>query len=316
MAFTLADAKQLSQDALKNIVIDEFRKSALLDILPFDDSMTSGSGTSMTYSYNRITTEPTAAGRAINSDYAPQEAKTTKYYADLKIMGGSYELDRAIINNEKKVILDAVKFQASQKAKATTALFHDWFINGDSGVNPLEFDGLDKAIAGGTTEIIPAAAINLSTSANITSNWQTFTDTLRSLKGKLDGTPSIMLLNIDMYTVFQSIMDRAGINLLTKENYGREIAMWGSTMVMALGDKPGTSDPIIPIVGGETSIYMARLGQDGVHGISPTGQALLNTYLPDINSSDAVKKGAVEMISGLAVKSTRCAGVLRKIKIA
>lgn len=38
-AFTLADAKNLSQNKLTNYVIDEFRKSPLLDSMVFDDTV-------------------------------------------------------------------------------------------------------------------------------------------------------------------------------------------------------------------------------------------------------------------------------------
>ena len=48
------------------------------------------------------------------------------------ILGGSFDLDRVIIKNEKQVV-DHIKFQTMQKVQATRALFHDLFINGDSG---------------------------------------------------------------------------------------------------------------------------------------------------------------------------------------
>ena len=52
-AFTLAQAKNLSQDKLTNYVIDEFRKSPLLDAMVFDDTVKPQGGTTMTYVYNR-----------------------------------------------------------------------------------------------------------------------------------------------------------------------------------------------------------------------------------------------------------------------
>lgn len=39
MPLTLEQAKKLSQDKLTDYVIDEFRKSALLDRLPFDNTV-------------------------------------------------------------------------------------------------------------------------------------------------------------------------------------------------------------------------------------------------------------------------------------
>ena len=39
MAITLAQAQNLSQSKLTHFVIDEFRKSALMDRLPFDNTV-------------------------------------------------------------------------------------------------------------------------------------------------------------------------------------------------------------------------------------------------------------------------------------
>lgn len=315
MPLTLAEAKALSQDKLTGLVIDEFRKSGLLDMLPFDNTvLPQGDGQTLAYVYNRVTTQPTAAPRAINSDYTPQETKTEQITVNLKVFGGSYNLDRVIIQHER-LRINHIQMQSEQKVKATRALFHDMAINGDSGVNATQFDGIDKAVAGGVTEIIPSAAIDLSSSSAIDSNWKTFLDALRDLEALLDGSPTLWLMNKGLYAKFQSVMDRAGINLTSKANYGTEATQWGSALVMSLGDKPGSSNPIIPTTNGETSIYPIRLGLDGVHGVSPEGDKLVEVYLPDMKSSDAVKTGAVEMVAAMAIKNSKSAGVLRKIKI-
>jgi hypothetical protein len=313
MTITLLQAQELSQEKLTNFVIDEFRKSALLDALPFDNTVKPQGGESMVYSYNRVTTQPTAAGRAINTEYTPQNTVTTRYNVDLKVFGGSFNLDRVIIKHEFQVV-SHVQFQLEQKIKAARALFHDWFINGDD-TDPLQFDGLDVALTGSSTEYTPAADIDLSTSALIDTNWKVFLDALRRMRALLDGAPSIYLMNSDMYSVFQSVMDRAGINLLSKENYGDEVSVWGPSLVMSLGDKPGTSDSIIPTTAGATSIFAARLGLDGVHGVSPEGNTLVDTYLPDMTLPGAVKLGEVEMVSAIAIKATKAAGVLRDVVI-
>jgi hypothetical protein len=312
MPITLLEAKETCQDKLTQYVIDEFRKSALLDMLPFDNNVKPDGSTSMLYAYNRTTTQPTASVRSINAEYVAQEAKTTRYTTEMKILGGSFEIDRAIINNQKGVI-DHVTYQMNEKIKATRALFHDLFVNGDNGVNPNEFDGLNKAVTGSATEIVPAAAINLSTSTNITNNAPVLLDTIRKLMAELSSTPDVMLLNSEMYAVFQSIMDRAGM-VTSKENFGAEVFKWGDTAVMKMGDKPGTSTPIIPIVNGETSIYFAKLGMDAVHAISPS--QMINTYLPNMQETGAVKKGEVELIAAMVMKNQYSAGAIRKIKIA
>jgi hypothetical protein len=136
------------------------------------------------------------------------------------------------------------------------------------------------------------------------------------MRALLDGAPTLYLMNSDMFAVFQSVMDEAGINLASKQNYGDEVAQWGSSLVMALGDKPGSSDPIIATTAGITDIYAVRLALDGVHGIAPSGSAIVSQYLPDMTAPGAVKTGEVEMVAAIALKATRSAGVLHSIKIA
>lgn len=313
---TLAQAQQLSESKLTSYIIDEFRKSALLDMLPFDNCVKPQGGKTLAYVYNRISTQPTAAARALNAEYTPQETVTTQHTVNLKVFGGSFQVDRVIAEDEQQII-DHVMFQMEQKSKASIALFHDMFVNGDSGVGAgTTFDGLDKALTGSSTELTPAAAIDLNSSTDIDSNWKAFLDNLRKLRALMDGAPTLYLMNNDMYAVFQSVMDRAGINLLTKDNYGTEATQWGPSMVMALGDKPGTSNPIIETTDGKTSIYAVRLALDGVHGVSPTGSSLVREYLPVMSQPGAVKTGEVEMVAAMAIKATKSAAVLRDVLIA
>jgi len=320
MPITFAQAQQLSQPKLTKKVIDQFRTSALIDALPFDNTVKPAGGNSLDYVYNRVTTFPGAASRVLNADYTASEAVTTAIPSRLAIFGGSFQLDRALILGEHEVA-DHVQFQVEQKVKATIAQFHNMFINGNQAApaipNSWEFDGLDVLLTGGAQEVIPAAPIALATSANITANWQEFLDQLRALEAVMDGAPTAYLMNQAMYAKFQSVMDRAGINLASKENYGRNVSVWGDSLVMALGNVPGNANPIIATSGaGITSIYAVRLGMDGVHGVSLAGGKLADVYLPNMQDASAVKTGAVEMIAGLAYTSTQSAAVLRNIDIA
>lgn len=316
MAFTLADAKKLSQDKLTNYVIDEFRKSPLLDSLVFDDCVKPQGGSTLAYVYNRVTTLPTAAGRAINSEYTAQEAKTTPVTVNLKVFGGSFNLDRVIINHEKQVV-DHIKFQLEQKTKATRALFADWFINGDSVADATAFDGLDKALTGSSTEITPTTAIDLSSAGAVETNWKAFLYELRQVLKLLDGAPGIIGVNRDMFAVFQTIADFSTQFTATKNELGAEIVKYGTAIIMDMGDKPGTSNPIIGTDGteGTTDIYIARVGLDGLHGVSPDGEKGPKTYLPNMTAPGAVKTGEVEMVAAMALKATRAAAVLRNIKV-
>lgn len=312
MPVTLAQAQALSQDKLTNYVIDEFRKSALLDRLVFDDNDIMGSGKSLAYVYNRVTTMPTAAPRLINAEFVAQEAATTQITANLRIFGGSFQIDRALAANQKKV-MDEVQFQLQQKIQATIAEFNHLFINGNAGLGTGEFDGMEVLLTGGAQEIL--TGVDLDSGADITSNWRTLLDQMRQCRSLLQAAPTAFLMNQDMFRVFQSVMDRAAGSQLTKTNYGEEVLGWGNSLVMALGDRPGTANPIIATAAGLTSIFAVTLGLDAVHGVAPVGQ-LARTYLPDMSAPGAVKTGEVEMIACIAMKGTRSAAVIRNIDIA
>lgn len=309
--FTLQDAKNLSQDKLTNYVIDEFRKSPLMDAMVFDDTATPG-GQSLSYVYNRITTLPTAGGRKLGEEYAPQETKTTPITVLLKVFGGKFAIDRVLAKNERKLV-DHVQFQVKQKIQATRALYHDWAVNGDSAVDETAFDGLDKALTGSSTE--RKATLDLSDAAKIKADWPQLVYEINQTTKLMDGAPTLILVNADMFAVLQTVADYSTQFSKTINELGQRLVKWGTATIMDMGDKPGTSTPIIPTAAdGTTDLYFVRIGLDGVHGVTPDGQTAPTIYLPDMTAPGAVKSGEVEMIAALAIKATRSAAVLRGIQ--
>ena len=315
MAISLVNAKKLSQDKLTDQIIDEFRTSPLLDAIQFDNTVKPQGGRSLSYVYNRITTQPTANGRAINSEYNAQEAATTQYTVNLAPIGGSYKIDRVIAEDEVQLV-DHVEFQSTQKAKAAVALFNDLFINGSAPTDA--YDGIDKAITGATTV---ASGVDLTTAANISTNAKAFLYSLRQLVGKLDGAPTHLLMNNDMYAVFQSVADYVPGITFTRNELGDEVGRYGSAVLVNMGDKPGTTNPIIATsaataaLTGNTTIYAARLALDGVHAVSPEGSKVVRNYLPDFSTPGAVKTGEVELVTAIAVKSVKCVGKLTGVAV-
>lgn len=314
MAVTLAQAKLNVTDDLQLGIIDEFAKSSfILNNIPFHDCVSPvGGGATLTYGYTRLITQPTADFRAINSEYTPNEVQRQRYTTDLKVFGGSYQLDRIIAGMGG--IADEVALQASQKVKAASALFSDTIINGDSATNPLVFDGLNVAVTGTDTEFNPGTAIDLSTSAAVDSNAAVFVDALDEWIGTMDGIDAI-LCNSKMAAKFRAVARRMGMYQMSKNDFGQPVEYYGNIPFVDIGAKPGTNDPIVGIQNGVTSLYGVRFGLDGFHAISMAGQAPVKTWLPDFSTSGAVKKGEVEMVAGCALKSTKAAGAFRKIKV-
>ncbi|HBB27683.1 MAG TPA: phage capsid protein [Clostridiales bacterium] len=316
MAITLAEAKVLTQDKLAQIIIDEFRQDRLLDMMIFDNTVTP-QGQSLAYIYNRVTTLSTAGFRAINSEYVAQEAKTTQITSNLKVFGGSFNVDR-VIQNHVRGIADQVSFQMQQKIKATKAVFADAFFNGDSAVNTNSFDGIDKAITGSSTELVPDAVIDLSTSAAMDTNFKSFMDMLDKMLSNLDGTPTVLGMNRIMAAIMNGIARRSNyFSSSDVDAFGKPVLKYAGIPIYEVGDKPGTSNSIIGIdaTAKTTSIFAMRVGLDGVHAASPEGDQLIKHYLPDMTLPGAVKTGEVEMVATAALKATRAAGALRKIKV-
>lgn len=324
MAVTLAEAKNNALEDYDPFVIDEFRKSSvILDSLIFDDAVNpAGGGATLDYSYRRQETQPTAEFRAINTEYSPSTTTTKKYSTTLAVLGGAFEIDRILANIGPKGS-DEVTRNINDKVKAAITLFQDTVINGDTGVNDKAFDGLDKALTGSSTELKPTSD---------TYDWTDLEgekgnkaiDTLDEFLDLLDGTPTIVVGNKKALARVRAMMRRTSmyvrepIDGLVNAN-GRPISResYGGILFADAGEKAGSNDPIIPIASdGTTSLYAYRVGLDGFCGITTTDGTLVKTWLPDFTQPGAVHRGEVELGPvGVALKATKAAGVLRKIKV-
>ena len=326
MPITLAEAKVGMTNKVDQQVIDTFQRSSLLlDRLTFDNSISPGTGGStLSYGYVQLLTPSTAAVRTINSEYTPGEAKRTEKTTKAIIMGGSFQLDRVIQSTSGAV--DELAFQAEQKIKATSTYFHNLVINGTStasgaGYVTNTFDGLKKLLSGTSTEI--TSTVSLTSSAELDSNAQAFLDELDAFLSVLDGTPSMLLMNKKMLNRVRSAARRAGYYDRTKDDFGRVVETYNGIDLLDAGKYYNGSATVDVVetsaasasAAGSTSIYAVVMGLDGFHGISPTGNSVINSYMPDLNAPGAVKKGEVELIAGVALKNTLKAAVLKGIAI-
>lgn len=318
MAVTLAQAKLNVQDDLQMGVIDEFRKSNwILDHIQFDDCVNpSGGGATPTYAYTRLLTQPTAAFRALNSEYAAQEPTRQRCTTDIKVFGGAYQIDRVIAGFGG--VVNEVEFQQAQKVKAAQALFNETFINGDSAADTNAFDGIDVAVSGSSTEVnADGAVIDLSTSALVTANYMSFLDTLDEFLAGLDGAPSFIAGNTKLMAKLRACARRSAMYQTTLDEWGRTVELYGGVALVDLGARAGSnSDVCATADDGTTCLYAGRLALDGLHAVSFAGAAPIRTWLPDFSTAGAVKTGEVEMNAAIVLKSTRAAGILRKIKVA
>lgn len=247
-AVTLAQAKLNVHDDIDFAVIDEFRKSSyILDNITFHDAVSAGGqGATLTYGYNRVVTQALAGFRAINSEYTPGEATKERHTVDLKPLGGAFEIDRVLAAVARG---GEVSFQMAQKIKAARSTFHDAAINGDTGADANAFDGLDVALAGSTTEFGAAdnTYIDLSSSALTTTNADEFIDLLDAAIEQMDGRPTFIGGNGALISKIKSIGRRKGYYERTKNDFGNLVETYGDTALVNLGDKPGSSEPVVSV---------------------------------------------------------------------
>lgn len=329
MPVTLEQAKVGMQDKVVPSVIDTFRRgSLLLDTLQFDDAVSPGTGGStLVYGYTQLKTPSTGSFRNVNEEYVANEAAKEEKTTRLKIFGGAYQIDRVIQSTSGQA--NEATFQLEQKIKGAANLFHNTVINGDSGTNAKEFDGLNKMLTGSSTEIGTEEVLNL---VEITEGFELL-DRLDSFLGELDGKPDMLMGNSKLIQKIKSAARRAGYATKTEDGFGRTVTGYDGIPLVDLGyfatvdGGTATTNPIVNIVDrdvagtpttGLTDLYAVSVGLDGFHGVTPTGVgggSGITAYLPDFSTPGAVKTGEVEMVAGVALKATRKAGVLRNIKV-
>lgn len=325
MPITLAEAKVGMADKVDQQIVDMFRRSSLLlDRLTFDNAISPGTGGStLVYGYTQLKTPSTAAVRAINSEYTANEAKREKKTTQAIIMGGAFEVDRVI--QDTSGAIDELVFQADEKIKATANFFTNCVINGTAagtaapGKTTGTFDGLNKLLANSSTEY--TATADLSTSANVTANYNQFLDELDEFISGLDGMPDMLLMNRKMLSKLRGIARRAGYYESTKDDFGRVVETYNGIALMDAGefyDGSKTVDIVADTAAGSSTfgtsdIYAVKFGLDAFHGISPTGTKVITSYMPDLTLPGAVKKGEVELVAGVALKNTLKAGHMKGI---
>ena len=319
MAITLEQAKVSMADKVDQQVVDMFRRSSmLLDNMVFDNAISPGTGGStLTYGYIQLKTPSTASVRTINGEYTPGEAIREKKTTGAIIMGGAFQVDRVLQNTAGAA--DEVAFQAEQKIKATANYFHNLVINGAAeeaeGYVGGTFDGLRKLLSGTANEVTSQVA--LTTSAQLDENYNAFLDEMDTFLSTLDGTPSMLLMNRAMLSKLRSIARRAGYYERSTDAFGRTVETYAGVPMVDMGkyfDGENSRD-VVATEGGKTAIYAISMGLDGFHGISPTGDGVIQSYMPDMSAPGAVKTGEVELVAGIALKNTLKAAVLKDIAI-
>lgn len=331
MAMTLAEMKVGMSDKVSQQIVDIFlRESEILQLLPFDNCVSPQGGSTLTYSYIQKKLPSVAAFRALNAEYTANQATVEKKSADLKIFGGKFQIDRVLKQAEGP--WNNMAYQIREKVLAAISLFHYTLVNGDASTRSTEFDGLDKMLAGTSTEYNTGASIDISTMTNLKANADQLYEQIQLLIKNTDA--DALLMNSAMISKVQTMARILGYKTESEEAFGRKVTSMDGVRFMDLGKhytvesttvtgndcvKTGISRTISgsSATTGLTDIYAVKFDvMDGFHAASLTGNSAIRQYLPDFNAPGAVKDGEVEMVAATVLKNTAHAGVLRNIKIA
>ena len=330
MAMTLNDMKAGMADKVSEKVVDIFmRESEILQVLPFDNTVSPTGGSTLTYTYMQTKLPATAAFRELNTEYEAQEATLEKKSADLKIFGGKFGIDRVLKQAEGRY--NNMAFQMEQKIKAAISLFHYTLINGDATTNKKEFDGLDKMLANTTTEFNTAAALDISDMTKLKANADQLYEMLQILIRETSA--DALLMNSSMISKIQTMARILGYKTESEEAFGKKVVSMDGVRFMDLKNHytvsgsvatavPCVKSGISRTVGGAsvtglTDIYAVKFDvNEGFHAATITGNSAISQYVPDFTKPGAVKEGEVEMVAATVLKNTKHAGVIRNIKIA
>ena len=325
MAMTLEEIKKGMSDKVFDKIVDIFlRESEILQLLPFDDCVSAvGGGSTMKYKYLRKVLPAVAQFRKLNGEYTPSMATKEECEAALAIMGGEVQLDRVL--NKVAGKWDNLEYQITEHVRAVVSLFHHTLINGDAvataATDKPEFEGLDSMLAGTSTEFNAGGSIDLSDITAVKANADEFYEALTLLIKSTNA--DALLLNTNMITKIQTVARVLGYKTESEEAFGRKVTSIDGVRMMDMKNhytvQDGVAIPnsVVGVNAGSSDIYAVKFDvNDGFHGISLNGSAVIEKYLPNFNDPGVMKKAEVEMIAATVLKNTQHAGVLRNIKIA
>lgn len=300
MAMTLAEMKVGMSDKVSQQIVDIFlRESEILQLLPFDNCVSPQGGSTLTYSYLQKKLPAVAAFRALNAEYTANQATVEKKSADLKIFGGKFQIDRVLKQAEGP--WNNMAYQIREKVLAAISLFHYTMINGDATTRNTEFDGLDKMLAGTSTEYNTGASIDISTMTQLKANADQLYEQIQLLIKNTSA--DALLMNSAMITKVQTMARILGYKTESEEAFGRKVTSMDGVRFMDLGKHYTVASTTVTgndcvnagisrtIAGGSTAtigltdIYAVKFDvNDGFHAASLTGNSAIRQYLPDFNA--------------------------------
>jgi hypothetical protein len=304
MALTILEAAKLNPgDVYRSAIVEMYaRSSDILRVLPFE----SIAGNAL--KYNREDTLPGVGFRGVNQAYAESTGVLNPITEALVIAGGDLDVDRFITQtmgaNQRSV-------HEGMKVKA---LSHRWtlaFVKGDSTVDPREFDGLQRRIPAGSTQLVDAGTTNGGDALSLF--------VLDTLISRVD-EPTHLVMNKSMSLRLAQAarnVNVGGFIQWTPDEFGRQVMTY-NTLPILIADEDNTGAQILPFtepspvgaVAATTSIYCLSVGDGKLVGIQ--NGAVDVRDLGELQTTPAFRT-RVEWFSGIALFHGKACARLRGI---
>lgn len=297
MPLLVTEAAKLSREQMERGVIEEIIDTdELFALVPF--MKVDGKA----YTYNRENT--ISEGEFLDPyDVVPEGAATfTEVMTKLRILAGDVDLDKFLIATQSDTN-SQLAIQLAAKSKALGKKFRRTLVQGDSGVNAKEFDGVRKMIPAGQTLTAGAngAAVTFSM--------------LDELKDTVKNGADVLMMRKGTWRAMRALLRAMGGNDATTmmiPNFGRPIPAYDGTPVIINDFIPG--DEVMGASSATTSIYALRLNEtDGLHGIYGGPNAGISVEsIGTIQNKDAVRY-RVKWYVGTALKATHSVARLKGV---
>lgn len=305
MALTIIEAAKLNPgDVVRNTIIEMYaRNSDVLRTLPFNGI----AGNAL--KYNREDILPGVGFRGVNEAFVESVGVLNPITESLAIAGGDLDVDRFILQtmgaNQRSV-------QEGMKVKA---LAHRWtlaFIKGDSSTDPREFDGLQRRVPVGSSQLLDAGATS---GGDALSLFQ-----LDTLISRVD-SPTHLIMNKTMaMRLAQAARNTAvgGFISWDPSEFGTRIMAYNGIPILQI-EEDNVGNPILgfaePNPGGgaaaSTSIYAVSFGDGALVGIQNEGVSVRD--LGELETKPVLRT-RVEWYAGVAIFQGKAVARLRGIK--
>lgn len=304
MSLTLLEAAKLAIDGgkekLAEVILQYAESSAVLENLPFKNI----AGNAL--SYNREETLPGIGFRGINEGYDQSVGVVNPVTETLAITGGELDVDKFIV---KTMGANTRSAHEMMKVKALALSWTNTFINGDSVLDPKEYDGLKTRLTG--TQLIDAGASSGGDALVL--------ERLDALIDAVDD-PTHLIMNKAMRRRLNTASRNVNIGgfMEYKEgSFGRRVEMYQG-LPIAILQEDNERNEILPFTeenpGGGTpsscSIYCVSFDPMGLTGIQSDGIEV--TDLGELEAKPAFRT-RVEWYTGIAIMQPRAAARLRGV---